>query len=110
VLQPENSENDENDNDSSASHSVHADAAPSPSSPPGVRTRLQQGIRRPKKYTDGAIRCGMYSSTGEPHNLTEALSDSNWCQAMKEEYDALMENKTWHLVPPNTNRNLIDCK
>jgi hypothetical protein len=29
---------------------------------------------------------------------------------MDEEYNALMENKTWHLVPPSKNKNLIDCK
>jgi hypothetical protein len=29
---------------------------------------------------------------------------------MNEEYKALMENKTWHLVPPSSNKNLIDCK
>jgi histone deacetylase 1/2 len=26
------------------------------------------------------------------------------------EYDALMKNKTWHLVPPTKGRNIIDCK
>jgi hypothetical protein len=26
------------------------------------------------------------------------------------EYDALMKNKTWHLVPPQKGRNVIDCK
>jgi histone deacetylase 1/2 len=29
---------------------------------------------------------------------------------MDSEFDALMRNKTWHLVPPNSGRNLIDCK
>jgi hypothetical protein len=42
--------------------------------------------------------------------LIEALDDENWCKAMYEEYKALMENKTWHLVPPSSNKNLIDCK
>jgi histone deacetylase 1/2 len=52
----------------------------------------------------------MLSSTGEPCTLTEALGDENWCNAMNEEYKALMDNKTWHLVPPSRNKNLIDCK
>ncbi|KAK1648500.1 hypothetical protein QYE76_066305 [Lolium multiflorum] len=60
---------------------------PAPPSPP--RTRLQQG---------------------EPSTLIEALDDPNWRKAMEEEYDALMINKTWHLVPPSSKRNLIDCK
>jgi histone deacetylase 1/2 len=52
----------------------------------------------------------MLSSTGEPYNLTEALADQNWRQAMEEEYNALIENNTWHLVPPSSNKNLIDFK
>ena len=29
---------------------------------------------------------------------------------MDEEYNALMKNRTWHLVPPAKGRNIIDCK
>jgi hypothetical protein len=29
---------------------------------------------------------------------------------MRDEYRALQDNKTWHLVPPNSTKNLIDCK
>jgi hypothetical protein len=29
---------------------------------------------------------------------------------MDDEYNALMKNKTWHLVPPQHGRNIIDCK
>jgi histone deacetylase 1/2 len=29
---------------------------------------------------------------------------------MEEEYDALLQNKTWHLVSPSSNKNVIDCK
>jgi histone deacetylase 1/2 len=52
----------------------------------------------------------MFTSTGEPCTLVEALNDPKWQQAMQEEYDDLIENKTWYLVPPSRNRNLIDCK
>jgi hypothetical protein len=74
------------------------------------RIRLQQGIKQPKKYTDGTIRYVMLSFTGEPCTLTEALGDSNWRKAMDEEYNALIRNKTWHLVPTSANKNVIDCK
>ena len=33
-----------------------------------------------------------------------------WKKAMPEEYDALIQNKTWHLVPPSSTKKLIDCK
>ena len=47
---------------------------------------------------------------GEPQNLDEALENRNWKEAMDAEYMALMKNKTWHLVPPQKGRNIIDCK
>jgi hypothetical protein len=78
--------------------------------PAGPRTRLQQGIRQPKKYTDGTVCYGMLASTGEPRNLSTALNDPHWHAAMQEEYNALMENQTWTLVPSRSNKNLIDCK
>ncbi|KAK1698711.1 hypothetical protein QYE76_015408 [Lolium multiflorum] len=78
--------------------------------PPRPRTRLQQGIRQPKKYTDGTVRYGMLASSGEPRNLPAALSDPHWRAAMQEEYNALMENQTWTLVPSSKTKNLIGCK
>jgi hypothetical protein len=72
---------------------------PAPPSAPGPRTRLQKGISNPKIYTDGTIRYGLLTSTGEPRNISEALGDTKWHNAMQEEYDALIQNKTWHLVP-----------
>jgi hypothetical protein len=38
------------------------------------------------------------------------MSNINWKKAMDVEYMALMKNKTWHLVPPEQGRNIIDCK
>jgi hypothetical protein len=76
----------------------------------GVQIHLQKGIRQPKKYTDGTVRYALLTSTGEPQNLKDALSDKNWKQAMQEEYNALIANKTWHLVPPSSKKNVIDCK
>jgi hypothetical protein len=29
---------------------------------------------------------------------------------MQQEYDALIQNKTWNLVPPRSDKNIIDCK
>jgi histone deacetylase 1/2 len=52
----------------------------------------------------------LLASTAEPQNLHEALDDFNWRRAMEEEYGALMQNKTWHLVPPSSNKKRIDLK
>jgi histone deacetylase 1/2 len=48
--------------------------------------------------------------TTEPNSITEALADANWKKAMDIEYDALMQNKTWHLVPARRGQNIIDYR
>ncbi|WVZ77133.1 hypothetical protein U9M48_025033 [Paspalum notatum var. saurae] len=97
----------ENVSGSSTATAPAAEIALAPSRP---RTRLQDGIHKPKVYTDGTIRYAMFTSSGEPQSVDEALKDKNWKNAMDLEYDALIRNKTWHLVPPQKGRNVIDCK
>uniref|UniRef100_A0A8R7QME8 Reverse transcriptase Ty1/copia-type domain-containing protein n=1 Tax=Triticum urartu TaxID=4572 RepID=A0A8R7QME8_TRIUA len=46
----------------------------------------------------------------EPTSVSVALADPSWAAAMEEEYQALLRNCTWHLVPPGPGRNLIDYK
>jgi hypothetical protein len=55
-------------------------------------TRLQK--RYTKFETDGTIRYGLLTTTGELHNIEEALANTNRCKSMEEEYGALMQNKT----------------
>jgi hypothetical protein len=73
-------------------------------------TRLSRGTRRPKVRTDGTIPYTCFANRVEPQSLEEALSNKNWKQAMDIEYDALVKNKSWHLVPPQKGRNVIDYK
>jgi histone deacetylase 1/2 len=90
-----------------------APAAPTPSTTPqGPVTRRQRGIVKPKTYTDGTVRWGMSTSTvpEEPTSVEQALNDKNWAAAMDVEYQALMHNKTWHLVPKPKGKNIIGCK
>jgi hypothetical protein len=39
------------------------------------------------------------TSSEEPSSISEALANSNWVSAMDAEHQALMRNKTWHLIP-----------
>lgn len=51
--------------------------------------------------------------TDDPLTLNEALSGddrSKWEVAVKEEYDALIENNTWSLVTLPEGRKPIKCK
>jgi histone deacetylase 1/2 len=75
-------------------------------------TRLQQGISKPKVYTDGTVRWCMLASSAieEPSTVDEALGDTKWVSAMDAEHQALLRNKTWHLVPPQKGKNVIGCK
>jgi hypothetical protein len=45
-------------------------------------TRLQHGIHKPKSYTDSTVWYGLFTSTGEPQDHIEALSDDRWTSAM----------------------------
>lgn len=87
-------------------------SSPSPDLPQRQRptTCLMHGIRKEKVYTYGTIKYGLFTHTGEPQNLDEALGDANWKNAMNAEYLALQRNKTWHLAPPQKGINIIDCK
>jgi hypothetical protein len=58
------------------------------------KTRSQSGISKPKIFTDGTVRYGFFSSTGEPSNHSEALGDPKWKAAMQEEIRALEKNHT----------------
>ncbi|UYV68602.1 hypothetical protein LAZ67_6000178 [Cordylochernes scorpioides] len=49
----------------------------------------------------------------DPKDAGEALSGRDsyfWKKAMEEEFDSLIENKTWELVDPPKNRNIIGTK
>jgi histone deacetylase 1/2 len=46
----------------------------------------------------------------EPTTVKQALADSQWLKAMQAEYDALMKNQTWSLVPLPAHRRAIGCK
>jgi histone deacetylase 1/2 len=63
-------------------------------------------------FTDGTVRWGMSatSDAGEPVSVDEALRDKRWVAAMDSEHQALVKNKTWHLVPLPKGKNIIDCK
>ena len=54
--------------------------------------------------------CCSTGEPGEPNTLEEALGDAHWRKAMHDEIVAPRKNKTWHLVPPQQGKNLIDCK
>jgi hypothetical protein len=64
-----------------------------------LATRASKGITKPKEYKDGTVRWILSAAIEEPSNLDDALANKNWKEAMDAEYDALMVNQSWRLVP-----------
>jgi hypothetical protein len=46
----------------------------------------------------------------EPTSFAQASKYSHWQAAMQNEYDALMRNQTWSLVPASSQMNIVGCK
>lgn len=86
--------------------------SPPPIPPPPTRTittRSMTGITKPRKLFNLSISHSNHPISPLPKNHKIALSDPNWTSAMKSEFDALIRNKTWDLVPRPCDANLIRC-
>jgi histone deacetylase 1/2 len=58
----------------------------------------------------GNLKPKVFLANLEPTSVKTALADSKWSQAMKDEYQALINNNTWTLVPLPPHRKAIGCK
>ncbi|XP_071681629.1 uncharacterized protein [Lolium perenne] len=94
-------------------------AAPLPPVPAASRphTRSRSGIVCPKERTDGTVAwlaaCMAHAvddPTAEPRSYQAAMTIPHWRAAMEQEYQALLQNETWTLVPPPPRVNIIDSK
>ncbi|KAL9234053.1 hypothetical protein vseg_008969 [Gypsophila vaccaria] len=83
----------------------HTSPPPNPTSPQ-MTTRAKHGIFKPKPIFD-------LSATTTPSPIPKspiaALHDPHWNHAMKDEYAALIKNRTWVLVPRPPNVNVTRC-
>jgi hypothetical protein len=81
-------------------------------------TRSKNNISKPKVFNDGTTRYPLprallaesISSVADPTCFTQAVKDSKWRHAMNLEFDALLKNQTWKLVPPVKAKNVVGCK
>jgi len=85
---------------------THQTVAASPVHSPPMRTRAQHGVYKPKAIFDLSITT---SVSPIPKSPISALHDKNWKQAMTDEFDALIKNKTWVLVPRPPDVNITRC-
>lgn len=42
--------------------------------------------------------------------VKQACKDPQWKQDMQSEFDALMSNYTWNLIPPSDHQNIVENK
>nr|GEV46439.1 ribonuclease H-like domain-containing protein [Tanacetum cinerariifolium] len=68
-------------------------------------TRFRIGTNRPTE------RLNLYVSSVSflPKSYRDAFSDPNWQNAMRDEYHALVKNKSWILVPRPPDTNIVRC-
>jgi hypothetical protein len=69
-------------------------------------------VEPPKYFTTMdpfiAIYCYMVL-TSNLQSYVEAKGNPHWEEAMKEEYNSMIENDTWELVPLPSNGKLVRC-
>jgi hypothetical protein len=73
-----------------------------------IITRSQNNIFKPKKFFYASHH--PLPENLEPSNVRQAMQHSHWRQAISEEFNALIKNGTWTLVPPPKHQNIVDCK
>ena len=71
-------------------------------------TRSRAGVFKPNpKY---ALATSTSTISPIPTSVRAALKDPNWLAAMRLEYDALLANRTWRLVPQPRGARIITGK
>ncbi|GKC95224.1 ribonuclease H-like domain-containing protein [Tanacetum coccineum] len=68
-------------------------------------THYRVGTNRPTQHL--SLHVPLVSPL--PKSYRDAFNDSNWKNAMCDEYHALIKNKTWTLVPRPTDTNIVCC-
>jgi hypothetical protein len=83
-----------------------------------MHTCSKNNIFKPEILFIGLIRFplpkALTATTGladvEPTSYSTASKHSAWRDAMNLEFDALLRNGTWTLVPPTSDMNIVGCK
>jgi len=83
-----------------------------------MTTCSKNNISMPKQHTYGtnkyplphALLATVNLDISEPTCYSSTVKDENRRQAMNQEFDALLKNKTWILVPHDSATNIIGCK
>ncbi|KAJ8900220.1 hypothetical protein K2173_024860 [Erythroxylum novogranatense] len=72
-----------------------------------MNTRAQNNIFKPKIYTTSKYPL---PRTEEPCTIAEALRLPQWRASATDEFNALVRNNTWDIVPASEAQNVVGCK
>ncbi|GJR92139.1 ribonuclease H-like domain-containing protein [Tanacetum coccineum] len=78
---------------------------PNPDSVHPMVTRFRVGTNRSTER----LNLHVSSVSPLPKSYRDAFNDPNWQNAMRDEYTALIKNKTWTLVPRPPDTNIVRC-
>ena len=113
---PERAPDDENANAGNMNRNNQVGATYEDNFMEGVRQVGEKRVRRPPaRYVEECHITNNLTADNidEPSNVHEAITgeySSEWKNAMESEYNSLLENNTWDLVPPPENKNVIGSK
>lgn len=75
-------------------------------------TRRKAGIHKPKVFlaSETTTTTDLTDLCTKPKSVKSGLAAPNWKTGMNQEYNALLDTKTWDLVPLSPSRDAIGCK
>ncbi|RVW81302.1 Retrovirus-related Pol polyprotein from transposon RE2 [Vitis vinifera] len=73
-----------------------------------MTTRVKNNIHKPLTKMNLTIVLSQPSEI-ESHTVNQALTNPKWRQTMNDEFDTLVRNGTWELVPSISMQNLVGC-
>ena len=82
-----------------------------------MTTKSKNNIHKPKLPSNSHVRYRIPKALlttfqtleQEPTCYSEAIENQNWRAVMNKEFNVLLKNGTWNLVPKPTNANLVGC-
>jgi hypothetical protein len=75
-----------------------------------MRTRAKSGFLMPRQLFDLSATTTTTQISPIPSSYRQALKDPNWHAAMLDEFNALLRNDTWSLVPCPAGANVVTGK
>jgi hypothetical protein len=75
----------------------------------GVPQGTMRQVKRPKPFSSyTALMCDLLEE--EPTCFEEAIKRKEWADAMTEEYQSIMKNEVWEIVPKPKNKDVVSSR